>query len=222
MRNLGKVKPGSTLYIPFDTFDGGTGASITLTGLATTDIEIFKDGAVTTRASDSGYTVSADFNSRTGLHVIAIDLADNGDANFFEAGSHYMVAVDAVTVDGQTVRFWLAEFRIGYEGALLDTTIATLATQISFTLEDGSADNDAYNGCPIIVHNLASTVQLCIGYVSDYVGASKTISLDKDPAVFTMAVGDNVSILPRVHVGAVTGDILDPAGDGSATPHSSA
>ena len=47
---------GDTVYLPFDTFDSD-GASITITGLAVTDIEVYKNGSVTQRASDNGYAL---------------------------------------------------------------------------------------------------------------------------------------------------------------------
>ena len=53
------VPAGDVLPVMFATFDGGTGASITMTGLAATDIEIYKDGSVTQRASDAGQVVHA-------------------------------------------------------------------------------------------------------------------------------------------------------------------
>src|SRR3990167_10507151 len=106
MLNLGTVKPGSTIYIPFDSFDGGTGASITLTGLATTDIEVYKNGSNTTRASDTGYALLGtdgidEFG--TGVHGFSIDLSSNADAGFFSAGAQYVIVVASVTVDAQTV-----------------------------------------------------------------------------------------------------------------------
>ena len=58
IRDLGEVRPGGTIYVPFHTFDSNDPqASVTITGLATTDIEIYKDGSVTQRASDAGYTL---------------------------------------------------------------------------------------------------------------------------------------------------------------------
>ena len=46
MIDLGTVRPGTTLYIPFNTFDSNDpSASVTITGLAATDIEIYKDGS---------------------------------------------------------------------------------------------------------------------------------------------------------------------------------
>lgn len=106
----------TTLYIPFATYAGATGASITLTGLAVTDIEIYKNGSVTQRASDNGYTLldtdGIDFDGITGIHGFSIDLSDNSDAGFYAAGSSYFVVVSAVTVDSQTVNFIAAWFRI--------------------------------------------------------------------------------------------------------------
>lgn len=116
MINFGKVDANSVLYIPFTTY-GTTGGSITLTGLAVTDIEIYKDGSTTQRASDNGYalldTDGIDFDGITGLHGFSIDLSDNTTSGFYAAGSQYWVVVSAVTVDSQTVNFLAATFQIG-------------------------------------------------------------------------------------------------------------
>ena len=84
MQNLGIVKPGSKLVLTFDTFDGGTGAPITMTGFTTADIEIYKDVEfVTQRASDSGYALlddGIDVDGITGVHALSVDLADNSMA----------------------------------------------------------------------------------------------------------------------------------------------
>jgi hypothetical protein len=199
MPHLRKARPGETLYLYFSTFSSDDpAASMTITGLAVGDIKIYKDGGTTERASTNGYTLldtdGIDFDGITGIHGVSIDLSDNSTANFYEAGSHYTVVIDSITLDAGTIRFVLAEFTIGYEGAILDTTIATLSSQTSFTLEDGSADNDAYNGCVAYVHDLASAVQVAIGVVTDYVGSTKTITLAGDPGIFTMAAGDNISL----------------------------
>lgn len=78
---------------------------------------------------------------------------------------------------------------------LQNTTIATLASQTSFTLTAGSADNDAYNGAVVVVTDSATSTQKAVGSVSDYVGATKTVTLTSDPGVFTMAVGDTIDII---------------------------
>lgn len=128
--HLGSVPASSIIYIPFHTFDSN-GASITLTGLLVGDIEIYKNGSVTQRSSDAGYvlldTDGIDFDGITGLHGFSIDLADNTDAGFYAAGSFYMVAVSAVTVDTRTVNFWAATFFIGPVAANVTQWLGTAA-----------------------------------------------------------------------------------------------
>lgn len=112
---LDEYRVGETIPCLFHTFNGA-GASITLTGLAAADIEIYKGTSMTQRASDNGYalldTDGIDIDTRTGIHGISIDLSDDSDAGFYAAGSYYHVVIDAVTVDSQTVRFVLGAFRI--------------------------------------------------------------------------------------------------------------
>lgn len=109
------VAANSTLYIPLNTYNS-SGASVTISGLAVTDIEIYKNGSVTQRASDAGYTLldtdGIDFDSITGIHGFSIDLSDNTDAGFFAVGSEYWVVVSSITVDSQTVNYVAAWFRI--------------------------------------------------------------------------------------------------------------
>jgi hypothetical protein len=78
---------------------------------------------------------------------------------------------------------------------LQTTTIATLATQTSFTLTAGSDDDDAYNGLYIIITDQTTSTQKAVGEISDYTGSTKTITLGSDPGIFTMAAGDTVDIV---------------------------
>lgn len=115
MINFGDVPSGTVLYIPFATYDGA-GASVTMTGFAVTDIEIYKNGSTTQRASDNGYTLldtdGTDFDGITGIHGFSVDTSDNSTAGFYAVGSQYFVVVSSVTVSGQTVNFIAATFRI--------------------------------------------------------------------------------------------------------------
>lgn len=110
------VPAGDVLPIVFSTYDGGTGASITMTGLAVTDIEVYKDASMTQRASDAGYalidTDGIDIDSLTGIHGFTIDTGDNTDSGFYTVGAWFTVIVSAITVDGQTVNFIAAQFRL--------------------------------------------------------------------------------------------------------------
>lgn len=221
IRDLGIVEPGKTLYIPFHTFDSNDpSASVTLTGLATSDIEIYKDGSTTQRASDAGYalldTDGIDFDGITGIHGLSIDLADNTTAGFYAAGSQYWVVVSSVTVDAATVNFVLCTFRIGYPGARLNTTIATLSSQASFTLTAGPAEDDALNGCWCLIHDVASAVQCGHAVILDYTGSTKTVTLAAG-TTFTAAATDNISIMgPAPLQPTVTGRTLDVSSGGEA------
>lgn len=203
MLNLGIVRPGSTIYVPFDSFAGSTGASITLTGLAATDIEIYKDGSTTQRGSDNGYTLldtdGIDVDGITGYHGFSISLADNSTAGFYASGSRYWVVVSSVTIDSQTVNFIAAYFEIGYPDAVLNTTIATLASQTSFTLTSGPAEDDALNGSIVVIHDVASAVQLGYAVILDYTGSTKTVTLSAG-TTFTAAATDNIAIFPPSNV----------------------
>lgn len=145
------VEESDTLPVFFDTFDGGTGASITMTGLAVTDIEIYKDGGTTQRASDAGYTLldtdGIDFDSLTGIHGFSIDLSDNTDSGFYAVGSWYHVVVSTITVDSQTVSFIACAFRIvsatrGMAGTALPAAAADAAGGLIIS-DAGGLDADA-------------------------------------------------------------------------------
>ena len=78
---------------------------------------------------------------------------------------------------------------------MVDTTIATLASQTSFTLAGGSTDDNAYRNCTVVIEDASTGVQKAIGLCSAYTGATKTVTLKYDPSVFTMATFDKVYIL---------------------------
>ena len=269
---FGNVPAGSVLPIFFSSYGKTNGESITLTGLAVTDIEIYKGTSMTQRSSDAG---------------------------FYAAGSFYTVVVSAVTIDSQTVNFVAATFRLtvadntagtpvvdvgrvantaqtagdlkaslntiddfidteiadiqarlpaalvggkmdadctaisgdtaaadnleshydgtGYGHVLQRTTIATLASQTSFTLTAGSADNDAYNGCVIVIQDASTAAQKAVGVVGDYTGSTKTVTMLNDPAVFTMATTDIVTIIAdRAVKATVDNRTLDVSAGGEA------
>lgn len=111
-----QVPAGDVLPVFFSTYAGATGASVTMTGLAVTDIEIYKDASMTQRASDAGYTLidtdGIDVDGLTGIHGFTIDTGDNTDASFYTVGAWFTVVVSSVTVDSQTVNFIACQFRI--------------------------------------------------------------------------------------------------------------
>lgn len=110
------VPAGATLPILFSTYNVTNGASITLTGLAVTDIEIYKDGSTAQRASDSGYSLldtdGIDFDGITGIHGVSINTGDGTTSGFWTIGSWYHVVISSVTVNAQTVNLIIAAFRL--------------------------------------------------------------------------------------------------------------
>jgi len=106
---------------------------------------------------------------------------------------------------------------------LQSTTIATLASQTSFTLTAGSADDDAYNGAMVVVTDASTSTQKAVGLVLDYTGATKTVTLDADPGVFTMATTDNIDIIGKLaSSGASAAAIADAVWDEAAAGHTDA
>lgn len=154
----------STIYIPFATYAGATGASVTMTGLAVTDIEIYKNGSVTQRSSDAGYalldTDGIDFDGLTGIHGFSIDLSNNTDSGFYAVDSWYWVVVSSITVDSQTVNFIPAVFQIksatrGMAGTALPAAAADAAGGLPIS-DAGGLDLDAQIG--IDIDNIFTTV----------------------------------------------------------------
>jgi hypothetical protein len=72
---------------------------------------------VTPRATDSGYSILTDtgqYAERVGLNRFSVQIFNTADdTGFYDIGSQYHVAIDSVTVDGRTVRFFPAVFEIG-------------------------------------------------------------------------------------------------------------
>jgi len=164
MNYLGDFPVGATVYVPFHTFNAA-GGSVTLSGLAVTDIEIYKDGSTTQRSSDAGYTLldtdGIDFDGITGLHGFKIDLSNNTDSGFFAAGHEYMVAVSAVTVDGQTVNFWSATFSIERAGAAL--TVGAIVNGVWDELVENHENGDTMGYVMTIINNNTVAINVAAG-----------------------------------------------------------
>lgn len=75
------------------------------------------------------------------------------------------------------------------------TTIATLASQTSFTLTSGSPDDNAYVGMSLIATSVGNSLRKEVGTISAYAGSTKTVTLSADPGVYTLAAGDSVAIV---------------------------
>lgn len=135
---LTAASPGDTLYFYFGSYND-SGDSEAMSGFAVSDIEVFKNGSATPRATDSGYSLISDtgqVGDRVGLHRFSISLFNTADdSTFYAAGSHYGVAVDSVSIDGKTVRFWVGSFEVG--SSLTDTGVNQRLSQIQADVDTG-------------------------------------------------------------------------------------
>lgn len=187
--HLGDVPANSTLYIPFATYGKTNGESITLTGLAVTDIEVYKNGSVTQRSSDAGFalldTDGIDFDGITGIHGFSIDLSDNTDAGFYAVGSFYWVVVSSVTIDSQTVNFIAATFRIvaaeaiagkpkvdvdGWNGTAVATPDTAGYPKVTVKSGSGTGELDVTSG--VVKSNLAQILGTALTETSGQIAAA--------------------------------------------------
>ena len=203
MNYLGDFNVGAVVMVWFNTFDSNDpSASVTMTDFINTDVHIHKNDSLVQRNNAAGITVDVDVDGITGVHFIKIDTANNTVVDFYEAGHDYAVRIEGVTVDAATLNPVVATFSIANRrvaGHMCTSSIESLASQTSFTLTTGeaSANDDAYNGCTIIVTDQVTKIQKAIGHISDYTGTTRTITLHAAPlqTAFTMAVGDSVEII---------------------------
>ena len=175
---------GDTLFFYVNTHRFDTGAATDADSVPTYRIYIQENGTVVA----TGSMALLDSANTAGFYSEAVSLAA------FDPGEYvcYISATVNSVTGTKSFPFTVGQ---GAGATLVRTTIATLASQTSFTLTGGPADNDAVNGCMIVVRDAVSVDQFCVGIVLDYTGASKTVTLAADPAVFTMAVGDFAEIV---------------------------
>lgn len=140
-----------------------------LISVAISDVDVADNSALARIASKSA---TADFTSYDHTTESLEAVRDQGDSAWITGGG------------GSSDRL-----------LMVDTTIATLASQTEFTLTDGSDDDDAYNNCTIVVEDVSTATQKAVGYVINYTGGTKTVFLGYDPAIYTMATTDKVYIL---------------------------
>jgi hypothetical protein len=108
--------PGDSLFFSFASYND-SGDSEALSGFAVSDVEVFKNGDPTARATDSGYSLISDtgmMGDRVGLYRFRVQVFNTtDDTGFYDVGSWYQVAVDVVSIDGKNVRFWAGSFEVG-------------------------------------------------------------------------------------------------------------
>lgn len=211
--NLGDFFANSTVYIFWNTFNYAM-EPVTLTGLAITDIEIYKNASMTQRSSDAGYTLldtdGIDIDGAIGCHGISVDLSDNTDAGFYARGSDYMVMVNAITVDGISIRFCAVVFsienRAGRNGVgdyqvtlTIRTTGGTPVSGISVWVNSSNSRSGSVAGTKVtdtngqVVFNLEYTTYYIFCNLSGYTFASASFTSAAGSVAFTKDIATATS-----------------------------
>lgn len=177
----GNYAPGATLYFEFNT-QKADGTPITLA--STPVISVHKDGNTT--ESTAGVTLTVDFDSRAGSHLVTINTA--ADGTFYSAGSHFSVLITTGTVDGVNVAgTWIGAF--------------DLAKQVTNVTHFGGTAGTFASGRPEVnmTHVRGSQVNtLQSGRMDSYVGAFASAVLD------ATAIASNAITDSKIASGALT------------------
>lgn len=154
---IGDFAEDDVVIMYFDTFDK-QGASVSPTTFTLSDIEVFKDDSASQRVTTDGITIDEDFDGRTGIHLVRLDTNNNtGDAGFWVAQADYLVIVDALTIDGESVRFIVGSFSIEnrvadvyrFQGGSIPTPAVTGVPDVNVTHQgDGAIPTPAITGVP--------------------------------------------------------------------------
>lgn len=126
---------------------------------------------------------------------VQIDLTSANNAPFTDAG---MISGDATAADN---------LESGYDGtgwnAALQGGTLTVTNQTTVVLSAGSADDDAYNGCPMVIQDAATAAQKSVVLITDYVGSTRTATITTPK--FTIASTDKFTVL---NASGLTGSAL--------------
>ena len=193
---------------PFvDSTDGATAETALSIGQA--DIQISKAGAAfaqtsasptTTHDSDGWYQCPLTTTDTGTVGTLTVQVTMTGALPVWQHFSVVPATIyDALVSDsGAGIKTNITSDTGG--SVLQSTTISgTPASQTQFVLADGSEDDDAYNGMLCVITNASTAEKKCIGRINDYTGASKTVDLESDPGIFTIANTDKVDIIVQAN-----------------------
>jgi endonuclease V-like protein UPF0215 family len=188
---LGDYATSTTIYNKFTTYRPSTGAPFTLAGSPA--LSVYKDNSTT--QSTAGVTLTADFDSITGLNHWAVDTS--ADGTFYSTGSSFDVVITTGTVDSiSAVGSVVGSFTLNKVSALRPTTAGRrLDVNVA-----GEAGIDWANiGGQTTIQNLSAT----------------TFSTSQAVASVTGAVGSVTGSVGSV-TATVSADVVSVSGDSAA------
>lgn len=187
--SLGDFDLLTVVYGKFTTFNPSTGAPFTLGG--TPALSVYKDNSTT--QTTTGVTLTADFDSVTGLNHFAIDTS--ADGTFYSAGSFFDIVITTGTVNAvSAVGSVVGRFTIRKTSALKPTTSGRTLDVSS----GGEAGIDLANvGSPTTTLNLSGTTISTSQTVASVSGAVGSVT----GSVGGNVVGSVASVTAAVTVG---------------------
>lgn len=201
---VGDFRTGKTIRKMFNS-NAVAGESITLATNGT--VSVYKDGGTT--QSTTGVTFTEDFDSLTGVHLVAVDTS--ADGTFYSAGSDFEVVLSGATIDGKSINATLFSFSLQNRSALMPTTDGRLLDVSA----GGEAGVDWANvGSPTTTLNLSGTT---IGVVTDLAdGSINAASLASDTITAAKIASDTITAA-KIAADAITAaKIADGAIDAGA------
>lgn len=195
------VDTGTTLDGKIDTIDGVVDAILLDTaeigaagaGLTAVPWNASWDAEVQSECNDA--LVALGLDHLVSASVVGADVTDNSIIAYLASKSatadwdSYVNTTDALEA--------IADASGGgatNPNMILESEITTVNSQTEFVLTSGSTDNDAYNDQTIVIYDDSSSdVNLSVRVVSDYVGSTKTLTIDS-AADFTVGTDDSIRI----------------------------
>jgi hypothetical protein len=211
MYHVGDFVPGRTVrgYWPSN---GADGASITRATNGT--ISVYKDGNTT--QSTTGVTDTEDFDSLTGVHLVAIDTS--ADATFYSSGSDFAVVLSAATIDGKTVNTPLFSFSLKnrYQAGVIASGTAAAGAAGSLTLAATSLADDVINGGTLMI--VAGTGVGQARTITDWVDSTNVATVSPNwtvtpdnTSVYDLFAGPPATTtnLPDVNVASMSANVMN-------------
>lgn len=162
MQHLGDFNPSDTIDFKFVTA-GSTGAPTALTSGA---ISVYKDDSTT--QSTSGVTLTASFDSVTGLNHVRITTSSDG--SFYAAGSSFQVVITTGTVDSvSVVGYVVANFTIR-QAAAYDAIAGTPDVNVAQISGDSTAADNLEAACDGTGYNVGAGAVVAASVTGDVGG----------------------------------------------------
>lgn len=185
----GDYVKGAVVFIPFNTA-GAAGGSITIATNGTPKAYI--NGGTT--EVTAGVTLVEDHDGITGRHGISINTAGAS----FTVGADVDVALDASTIDGQTINAWVGKFSIDRQ--------SSVATQVWNALT--SALTTVGSIGRLLVDNINATISSRLASASYIVAPSAATTASAVRTELAAELGRiDASVSTRLPAGTVAADV---------------